>query len=76
MRTEKDVLNKFEKLGWQVKRNDNICMILERYEVVLTISKLSKWYNCCLPGSDDYRWSIYLNEHKLLHALFKIWGWL
>ena len=76
MRTEKDVLNKFEKLGWQVKRNDNICLILKREEDVLTISKLSKWYHCCLPQADEYRLPIDMDDHKLLHALFKIWEWL
>ena len=39
--TEQDVLNEFEKIGWKVKRNDNICLILKREEDVLTISKLS-----------------------------------
>lgn len=74
--TEQDVLNEFEKIGWQVTRNDNICMILKMEDIVLTISKISKWYNCCLPIANDYRWAINLHDHKLLHALFKIWGWL
>ena len=74
--TEQDVLNEFEKIGWQVTRNDNICMILKREEDVLTISKLSKWYHCCLPQANEYRLPIDMDDHKLLHELFKIWGWL
>ena len=74
--TEKDVLNEFETFGWKVIRNDNICMVLKRYEVVLTISKLTKIYHCCLPTANDYRWAIDMYDHYLLHKLFKIWGWL
>ena len=72
--TEKDVLHEFLKLGWKVVRNDNIGLRMVKNEDCLTISKLSKWYHCCLPNGD--RLPIDIKEHKLLTELFRVYGWL
>lgn len=71
MRTEQDVLNDFEKLGWYVARNDEDDFTLrlkENLTCAIWIDKLTKEYSmsCCLD----------MQEHKLLNELFQIWGWI
>ena len=71
MRTEQDVLNDFEKLGWYVSRNDEDDFTLRlkgNPTCAIWIDKLTKEYSmsCCLD----------MQEHKLLNELFTIWGWL
>lgn len=71
MRTEQDVLNDFEKLGWYVARNDEDDFTLRlkgNTTCAICIDKLTK----------EYSMSCYLDlpEHKLLNELFTIWGWI
>jgi hypothetical protein len=70
-RTEQDILNDFEKLGWKVTQNDEDDFTLRlkgNPPCTIWIDKLTKEYsmNCCLD----------MQEHKLLNELFICWGWL
>ena len=69
MRTEQDVLNDFEKLGWKILINNKEEITL-RYGWVgkLFISRCFKYY--------QFECSINIQEHKLLNELFIIWGWI
>ena len=68
-RTEQDILNDFERLGWKVTQNDDSCMIICFNGFArIVILKCAKQYainNLCN-----------MQEHKLLHELFTVWGWL
>lgn len=71
MRTEQDVLNDFEKLGWECTRNDEVRLTLrfsDSYPCSIWIDKNEKCYssNTCID----------IQEHKLLNELFTIWGWI
>jgi hypothetical protein len=71
MRTEKEVLKDFEKMGWTIKINTNKTLIFQRLgNDELEISKEYKEYWSCNESS------IAIYEHKLLNELFSIWGWL
>lgn len=70
-RTEADILNDFEKLGWIVSRNDEDDFTLRlkgNPTCTILIDKLTKEYSmtCCLD----------IQELKLLSKLFEVWGWL
>ena len=70
-RTEADILNDFEKLGWIVSRNDEDDFTLRlkgNPTCAIYIDKLSKEYSmsCCLD----------MQEHKLLNELFEVWQWI
>ena len=70
MRTEEQVLKDFEKLGYEVKENSNSLLALSMNDFKINIRKYAKKYSV----SDwDY---IDMQEHKLIHELFTIWGWL
>ena len=75
MRTEKEVLKDFEKLGYEVKENTNFDLRLETTYFRIEISKRYKDYTTYYEDS-KFHSTINLNEHKLLHELFTIWGWL
>jgi hypothetical protein len=69
-RTEQDILNDFEKLGWKVTLREGK-MITLRYvkneSNAIWIEKDKSYStNTCIE----------LQEHKLLSELFTIWGWL
>ena len=69
-RTEADILNDFEKLGYVVKDyGEYITFKLGRIEV-MDIWKTSKSYEI-IQGLN-----ITMQEHKLLNELFICWGWL
>ena len=74
MRTEQDVLKDFEKLGYVVLRNDWEKLVLYKYDTVIKIDKIEKWYKKCLAYSNGPSKVIIIEEHKLLNELFKIWG--
>lgn len=67
-RTEQEILNDFENLGWEVTQNDDSCMIICFNNFArIVILKCAKRYsinNLCN-----------MQEHKLLNELFAIWGW-
>ena len=75
-RTEQEVLNDFEKLGWSVIKETNGCLKFRKFDTILSISKLSQWYSCSIPSSGSLSVPIDMQEHKLLTELFNIWGWL
>lgn len=76
MRTEQDVLNDFEKLGYEDKSiNPELAIILLNKNVVIAINKRNKKYSKHKRGeyeADNFT----IQEHKLLNELFQIWGWL
>lgn len=65
-RTEQEILNDFEKLGWKVTQNDDSCMILcfngFARIVILKCDKRYSINNLCN-----------MQEHKLLNELFIYW---
>lgn len=80
MRTEEQVLKDFEKLGYKETYCDD-----EYYEIEKKISKNSKYiaidtkfktFGCYVRvGEKELPYSLELEEHKLLHELFELWGW-
>lgn len=87
MRTEKEVLNDFEKLGWKLqgyytkfllhKRKITQCEDGEiTHDCYITIDKEKQTYD----AEDNYYfrphpYRLNMQEHKLLTDLFTIWGW-
>ena len=80
MRTEQDVLNDFEKLGYEFSeftkcywlRKDNI-----KNDLTIVIDKELHNYRCVLEIKGDFHYGdIGMQEHKLLNELFTIWGWI
>lgn len=68
-RTEQEILNDFEKLGYEVKDyGEYITFKLGRIEV-MDIWKTSKSYEI-IQGIE-----ITMQEHKLLNELFEVWQW-
>lgn len=77
MRTEIEILRDFEEFGYKIYRGENEIFIYELYieiEIDFELKEyqkqraigVGKWVSCCLT----------LKEHKLLHELFELWGWL
>lgn len=68
-RTEADILNDFEKLGWEITQNDDSCMIIcfngFARIVILKCAKRYSINNLCN-----------MQEHKLLNELFEVWQWV
>ena len=64
-RTEQEILNDFEKLGWKVTQNDDSCMIIcfngFARIVILKCAKQYSINNLCN-----------MQEHKLLNELFEV----
>lgn len=71
MRTEQEILKDFEKLGYEVKEySDGLCFFkIGGYKIDIR-KNIRKDY--AIMGSG------YMNmqEHKLLHELFKCWEWI
>ena len=75
MRTEKQILKDFEKLGYSpLRKNGEQFMFLEEEFDVIHFDLENKMYYKTFGGYDGA--SITMAEHKLLHELFEIWGWL
>lgn len=70
-RTEQEILKDFEKLGYEVVRNDDgwLEMEIKGTDVSFMVSKFDKSYD--FVGDP-----ITLQEHKLLNELFSLWGWI
>ena len=69
-RTEQEILDDFEELGWFISIKTNREIILRRNPEKYTaiwIDKLVKEYL-----SNAY---LSIQEHKLLNELFEVWGW-
>lgn len=68
-RTEQEILNDFEKSGWNITQNDDAFLILyySGFDRIV-ILKYAKQYSIGILCN--------MREHKLLNELFTIWGWL
>ena len=75
MRTEEEVLKDFEKLGYKIKENTNIELVLGTKFFFIKFKELSKVYHTYFEDSKLHS-TINMQEHKLLNELFSIWGWL
>ena len=76
MRTEEQVIKDFEKIGYKITRNSHYFIIFKNdNEFIINIDKSNQSYECYW-GDRELLNSIYMQEHKLLHELFKIWGWI
>lgn len=84
MRTEQEILKDFEKLGYKRNENDHEYIIRlekenEKYVLRLEINKVVLGYCKYEIRKEDCfekTINIKMSEHKLLHELFTIWGWL
>ena len=90
IRTEQEILKDFEKLGYKVKYKDDkyICLIDEETEVRIEVGYIGErlTYKKFYEEEIDQRnmWNkpiiyevacnIDMQEHKLLHELFSLWG--
>ena len=68
-RIEQEILNDFEKVGWEITQNDDSCMIIcfngFARIVILKCAKRYSINNLCN-----------IQEHKLLSELFEVWEWI
>ena len=71
MRTEKEILKDFEKLGYEVKESSDGLCLFKIGGYVIDIRKYGKKYYAIMGTV-----YMYMQEHKLLHELFECWGWL
>lgn len=75
-RTEQEILKDFEALGYVVARNDWEKLVLNKFDKIIKIDKIDKWYKKFLAYSGGISEIITMQEHKLLNELFEVWGWL
>ena len=69
-RTEQEILKDFEKLGYEIKDYDGVCITLKLGKIeVIDIWKAHKSYEIT-QGIE-----ITMQEHKLLNELFEVWQW-
>ena len=67
-RTEEQILNDFKKLGYEIEKTEEWLKIRkDSLKFTIYFKEKTYWYNDMLIG---------MKEHKLLHELFEIWGWL
>lgn len=87
MRTEKEVLKDFRKLGYKITKSKSKYahfIYLKQHLYSINGIKVSKFINInliqkqykCFNDFYKYEENITMQEHKLLTDLFKIWGWL
>ena len=81
-RTEADILNDFEKLGYKIKQNNSFCLIMinDKTDEVISILKkdtftISMGYRKYIKDEDYLATFITMQEHKLLNELFEVWQW-
>lgn len=74
---EAEILYRFEAtLHYSVTKNDEYELVLHHYEGwAIIINKKYKSYKVCYEGGETALY-IGLDEHLLLHELFKCWGWI
>lgn len=73
----KEILEDFEKLGWVVMRNTPYVLELVKDNFIIEIDKTIKGYSAHFTEFDNRYFTYFeMEEHKLLHELFKCWGWL
>lgn len=76
--TEQQILKKFEELGYEIEiyaKNNEIYLINEKVECKIVINKFEKTYYVRNFYTFECQ-MLLLQEHQLLHELFKCWGWL
>lgn len=76
---EQAIIKEFEELGYEIKfKSDNVLkFIIKDEDTVLTIYKTSKDYRKVYYGETKIIPEVItLQEHQLLHRLFKIWNWI
>ena len=76
MRTEQDVLNDFEKLGYVIIRNDNSILKMENDKYIRIQVNKGECYMNYDKYSPHLSMPITMQEHNLLNELFQIWGWI
>jgi hypothetical protein len=82
-RTEEEILKDFEKLGYEVKQNNDFCLIMinDKTDEVISILKrdtftISMGYRKYIKDEDYLATFITMQEHKLLSELFEVWQWI
>lgn len=77
MRTEEEILNDFEKLGYKINRDKYNIFIYAPFieiEIDFDLKGYQKQRAICIG---EWKSSfLTLEEHTLIHELFKCWGWL
>ena len=89
-RTEQEILNDFEKLGYKIKRgfegyykyNALVLYLIipnyypdgEGFDKEIVINLDKHTYECCNILYETPE-PITIQEHKLLNELFEVWGW-
>lgn len=76
MRTEQEVLNDFEKLGYSITIKDECFLELINTNNGITIDIDFEDKEYWKENSYCYTMRFTMQEHKLLTELFAIWGWL
>lgn len=77
MRTEQDVLDEFEILGYKLVTNNDKELTLQHSDFyTLKVNKKAQGYLAINRFNNRTGIMFDLLEHKLLHELFCIWGWL
>lgn len=77
MRTEQDVLDEFEILGYKVEVNDDKELVLSHSNFYqLKVNKQAKGYLAVNRFNNRTGIMFDLAEHKLLNELFIIYGWI
>lgn len=75
MRTEKEILEEFEDLGYSIIENEyRIKLRNNNTNATIEIDYENKIY--WKENSHSFSVWFTMQEHKLLTDLFKIWGWL
>lgn len=88
MTREEEILKEFEKLDWFVA-DGYVNFVLKKlikeqeffgeicHRCYISINKEIKTYSAVdLHSFVTCRYELSMQEHKLLHELFKCWGWL
>ena len=71
------ILKDFEKLGWVAMRNTPYVLELVKDNFTIEIDKTNKGYSAHFTEYNNRYFTYFeMEEHILLHELFKCWGWL
>ena len=88
MTREEEILKEFENLGWHLT-DGYVDFVLNKlikeqgmfgeiyHHCYISINETNKTYSAVdLHIFNTCRYELSMKEHKLLHELFKCWGWL
>ena len=78
-RTEQEILKDFENMSWEIIKDDEHKLAVKNKitNAQIDLYKDSKSYQCAIDlGFTIVPSFIDFQEHKLLHELFGLWGWL